>query len=321
MKRLLNRGFLIFALLWSVTLEALGAQALIPVGQVIGLDLNSGCVTVAAYDDRITAARDAGVRIGDRILAVDGIEVDSAADVRRALEMSDGTVELALQRQNREMILLLEPEISPEGPRLGLHLRQGVTGIGTVTYFDPQTGLFGTLGHGVNDGKNTLLPMAGGSAYPAQVVSIQKGRPGHPGQLRGALDGSAPLGKLTDNTSQGVFGKTDRPWPGTALPVCGWESVRAGRATIRCTLDADGPREYSVEILKIYPKNRNDGRNLLLRVTDPALLSATGGIVQGMSGSPIIQDGKLVGAVTHVLVNDPTTGYGIFIENMLDAAA
>ena len=320
MKRIFSRGIVIFVLLWWLTVDALAAQLLIPVGQVIGLDLSSGCVTVAAYDDAVTAARDAGVRIGDRILAVDGNEVGSAADVRRALEMSDGRVELVLQRQSKEITLLLEPEISADGPRLGLMLRQGITGIGTVTFFDPETGSFGTLGHGVNDGKSVLLPMAGGNAYPAQVVSIQKGRAGQPGQLRGALDGSTPIGKLTGNTPQGVFGKTDRAWPGTALPVCGWEEIRTGTATIRCTLDAGGPRDYSVEILKIYPKNRNDGRNLLLRVTDPALFSATGGIVQGMSGSPIIQDGKLVGAVTHVLVNDPTRGYGIFIENMLEAA-
>ena len=129
------------------------------------------------------------------------------------------------------------------------------------------------------------------------------------------------LGQLTDNTASGVFGTAPGGWEGQAVPVGSCEEINPGPAKIRSTV-ADGvPGEYSVEIIKLYPKSRADGRNMLLKVTDPALIAATGGIVQGMSGSPILQDGKLVGAVTHVLVNDPTTGYGIFIENMLDAAA
>jgi stage IV sporulation protein B len=129
------------------------------------------------------------------------------------------------------------------------------------------------------------------------------------------------MGSLYANTGRGVFGEVDEGWRGEALPVAAFEDIHVGRATIRSNVSGQEIRDYSVEILKIYPENRSDGRNLLLRVTDPALIDITGGIVQGMSGSPIIQDGKLVGAVTHVLVNDPTTGYGIFIENMLDAAA
>ena len=129
------------------------------------------------------------------------------------------------------------------------------------------------------------------------------------------------LGILSGNTAQGVFGTAVKGFSGDPMEIAAAEEVRAGAAIIRSTVSGDTPREYSVEILKIYPKDRSDCRNLLLRITDPALLETTGGIIQGMSGSPIIQDGKLVGAVTHVLVNDPTTGYGIFIENMLDAAA
>ena len=321
MKRNINRICLVLVILCLLTGSVLGAELLIPVGQVIGLDLSSGAVTVAAFDDAVCAARDAGVQIGDRILAVDGREVCCAADVRNALAMSDGTVELLLEREGSSRKVRLEPEISEDGPCLGLHLRQGITGIGTVTFYDPETRTFGTLGHGVNDGKNVLLSMTGGNAYPAQVVSIRKGRAGQPGQLKGALDSGTPIGLLSRNTARGVFGISSRSWSGQAIPTQSWEQVRTGKALIRSTLDEGGPRDYSVEILKIYPKNREDGRNLLLRVTDPALLHATGGIVQGMSGSPIIQDGKLVGAVTHVLVNDPTRGYGIFIENMLEAAS
>ena len=175
------------------------------------------------------------------------------------------------------------------------------------------------MGHGVNVSGGGLLTLENGAAYQAQILSVNKGKVGTPGQLMGALTGSEPVGSVEKNTAQGVFGKMNAPFPGKALPVASSGEVKKGNATIRCTVK-DSLQEYSVQILKIYPKSPDKCRNLLLKITDPALLEATGGIVQGMSGSPIIQNGKLVGAVTHVLVNDPTMGYGIFIENMLNAA-
>ena len=297
------------------------ARELIPVGQVIGLELSAGTVTVAALDDTLTAARDSGLQVGDQIVAIDDQAIACAEDVRRALKHSDGAVEMRICRKGQEQQIHMEPEITASGPKLGIFLKQGITGIGTVTYYDPDTGCFGTLGHGVNDSKGTLLTMSRGNVYPASIVSVQKGKAGAPGQLKGALKNDRLLGTLSCNTARGVFGTAPDCWKGKALALADFESVQTGAATIRSTVDSSGPRDYSVEILKIYPKNRSDGRNLLLRVTDPALLEATGGIVQGMSGSPIIQDGKLVGAVTHVLVNDPTRGYGIFIDNMLEAAS
>ena len=296
------------------------ARELVPVGKVIGLELSAGTVTVAAFDDNFTCAREAGLQIGDALVSIDGTPIRSASDVRQALNRSDGTVELTVSRDGREQHLRLSPEISASGPKLGIFLKQGITGIGTVTFYDPATHRFGTLGHGVNDSKGKLLPMTQGNAYAANVISVQKGKAGDPGQLKGTLTDARFLGSLSGNTDRGVFGTAQDGWTGEAIPVAAAEEVRLGGAVIRSTVDNGSPREYSVEILKIYPKNRDNSRNLLIRVTDPALLEATGGIVQGMSGSPIIQDGKLVGAVTHVLVNDPTRGYGIFIENMLDAA-
>ena len=297
------------------------ADMLVPVGEVIGLELSSGTVTVAAYDDDLTAAKNAGIQIGDELVAIDGNAITCAEDVRKALVSSDGDVDLVVSREGKETRIRLEPDITAEGPRLGVYLRQGITGIGTVTFYDPDTGHFGTLGHGVNDGKGNLLSMKTGHAYPAAVVSVQKGKSGTPGQLKGALKGNCLLGALSVNSPRGVFGTAPNAWTGTAIPVAAFDEIHTGSATIRSTVGGNGPRDYSVEILKIYSKDRSDGRNLLIRVTDPDLLETTGGIVQGMSGSPIMQEGKLVGAVTHVLVNDPTTGYGIFIENMLDAAA
>ena len=320
LKRIANRFFLSFAFFFALAVPVFASGMLVPVGQVIGLELRSDTVTVSAFDQSLPAGREAGLRIGDEILTIDGRTIDSAADIRHALNRSDGDVDVVVSRDGQETAVRVEPSITAEGPRLGVYLRQGVTGIGTVTFYDPATGSFGTLGHGVNDPKGSLLTMTDGDVHPADSIAVDRGRAGQPGQLRGSLNADVQLGTIARNTVQGVFGTIHGGFEGEAIPVGTSDCVTTGPATIRSTVDGSGPREYSVEILKIYPADRADGRNLLLRVTDPALLETTGGIVQGMSGSPIIQDGKLVGAVTHVLVNEPTTGYGIFIENMLDAA-
>ena len=322
MKKSISRIALAAVCLWVLQGSAAARELLIPGGQVIGLQLCNDTVTVAAFDDALGSdSKAAGLQVGDAILSIDGRCVKSARDVCDALDRSDGSVEVKVSRGGKEKKLKLRPKITDHGPRLGVYLRDGVTGIGTVTWYDPDTGKFGTLGHGVNDGKGQLLEMTEGKAYDAQVAAVKKGVSGEPGQLKGAVAAGQEAGELYRNTQQGVFGTSDRGWKGEALPVGEAEDIHAGAATIRSTVSGDTIQEYSVEILKIYPNSRADGRNMLLKVTDPALLEATGGIVQGMSGSPIIQDGKLVGAVTHVLVNDPQTGYGIFIENMLDAAA
>ena len=308
--------------IWLLPLDAHAADLLIPGGQVIGLQLRQDTVTVAAFDDSLgTNAKEAGLKIGDEIEWIDDYRIQCAQDVLEALEHSDGAVEIRVNRAGNIRELKMNPRITGQGPRLGVYLRDGITGIGTVSWYDPEDGSFGALGHGVNDAGGNLVDMTVGECYQAAIVEVRKGKSGEPGQLRGAVEAGQALGPLDRNTEQGVFGKCETGWPGEALPVGAPEDVQTGEAIIRSTVAGNQTREYSVEILKIYPNSGNKGRNFLLRVTDPALLETTGGIVQGMSGSPIIQDGKLVGAVTHVLVNDPTTGYGIFIENMLDAAA
>ncbi len=321
MKRLCN--CIVFTILFTfLPIGVRAAQLLIPGGQVIGLQLQNDTVTVAAFDDALgSCAKEAGLCVGDEILTVNGRTVHSAGDVRTALEESGQRADIIIRREAKTKTLLLTPLKTPDGPRLGVYLKSGIAGIGTITWYDPATGMFGTLGHGINDGKGHLAKLISGSAFPAEVVSVKKGTCGNPGQLKGDAEALAVCGTLLRNTPQGVFGISRQGWQGEPLPVAEYDEVSAGQATIRSTVAGRTPQEYSVEILKIYPEDKPDGRNFLLKVTDPALLAATGGIVQGMSGSPIIQDGKLVGAVTHVLVNDPTRGYGIFIENMLEAAA
>lgn len=322
MKRFANSIVLSMILFLLLPLSARAAELLIPVGKVIGLQLCDNTVTVAAFDDTLGSyARDSGLCIGDEITQIDGKTIDCAQDIRSALDQCSGSISLTLLRGGKMRTLTISPRETEDGLRLGVYLRQGITGIGTVTWYDPDTGKFGTLGHGVHNGKGTLLHMAKGSAYDAEVVSVIKGQCGKPGQLKGSAEAAAVCGTLFRNTPQGVFGTAKKGWSGEPIPVAAFEEIHEGKAFIRSTIHGNQTQDYSVEILKIYPKDRTDCRNFLLKVTDSTLLDTTGGIVQGMSGSPIIQDGKLVGAVTHVLVNDPTRGYGIFIENMLDAAA
>ena len=322
MRKILNRTGVFTLCLWLMAVSANAAQMLIPVGHVVGLELADNTVTVASFDETLGgAAQEAGLKVGDRILSVNGQTINTADDVRYALDRADGAVEMTVQRNKKSDTLRIEPTVTKDGPKLGIYLKQGVTGVGTVTWYDPDSKKFGTLGHGVNNARGELLNMVSGSAYKAAVVSVRKGTCGTPGQLMGTLKEAEPIGTLYKNTNRGVFGTTQSGWTGEALPVAASADVKTGPAVIRSTVQGDKVQEYSVEILKVYPNAGASGRNMLLHITDPALLEATGGIVQGMSGSPIIQDGKLIGAVTHVLVNDPTTGYGIFIENMLDAAA
>lgn len=321
MKRILRFSIVTILFFASLPIRAQAAELLIPVGRVIGLQLQDDTVTVAAFDDSLgSLARDAGLKIGDEIVKVGNIPVDCAQDVRCALDSCSNAAELTVRRNGKLSTLEITPRQTDDGPRIGVYLRQGIAGIGTVTFYDPETGAFGTLGHGVSDAGGTLIHMKQGNAYEAAVLSVRKGRCGEPGQLKGCAD-EHTFGTLLRNTPHGVFGITKTGWKGEPMPVAAFEEVTTGPAWIRSTVSGSTVREYSVEIMKIYPKDRSDGRNFLIKVTDPDLLEATGGIVQGMSGSPICQNGKIVGAVTHVLVNDPTMGYGIFIENMLDAAA
>ena len=312
----------IFLLLINLMPTQIFGRELVAVGQVVGLELQDGTVTVAAFDEELgQAAKASGLEVGDKILTMNGRAIRSAADIRSALESSRGTITMVVCRQDRRLTCKVTPSITSDGPKLGLYLRQGITGIGTVTWYDTENGTFGTLGHGVNGADGELLRLVSGNAYEAGVMTVRRGKAGEPGQLMGYTISRDAIGTIAKNTAQGVFGSSTVPFGGRTMQTATWEQIRTGPATILSTVSGTAVEEYGVEILKIYPRSTQTGRNLLIRVTDPELINATGGIVQGMSGSPIIQDGKLVGAVTHVLVNDPTTGYGIFIENMLDAAA
>ena len=204
------------------------------------------------------------------------------------------------------------------GWKLGLYLRDGISGIGTVTFYDPETGLFGALGHPVNDSETgVMLPLSEGLITSATIASVQKGENGAPGELHGCFDVSARLGSILYNTPYGIFGYFDTAPEGDALETAPENEIRTGPAAILVQVEGSETQEFDVEICRIY---RGGEERLMVRVTDPELLDLTGGIVQGMSGSPILQNGRLIGAVTHVLLSDPTRGYGVTIDSMLRAA-
>lgn len=314
MKKVIFRILTLLAILALLTCVC-AAKSVIPGGKTIGLRLETSGVTVVEFS--ATAPEKAGLRRGDVICAVDGANVTTANALTEAVTASNGRVlALTVLRGEARTVVRLAPTQTAEGWRLGILVRDSISGIGTLTFVDPETGTFGALGHGVSDGEH-LLPLKCGAVLPAQVATVVKGEKGRPGALQGAINGSGIDGRILRNTQQGIFG-TLTHCSGTPMEVAVAKDVHPGPAVIRSNVRGTEVEEFQVTICAVY---RDGGdRNLLLHTTDPALLTCTGGIVQGMSGSPILQDGKIIGAVTHVLVNDPTTGYGIFIENMLSAA-
>ena len=321
MRKLTIAVVIIMALTMLLPIQAYATDALVPVGQVVGLHIGDGGSVIAGFDEILgSGARKAGLQVGDRLVSIDGRTITCTDDITKVLEKADGQVEIRYIRDGKTKCTKLLPMITDDGPRLGVYLKQGISGVGTITWYDPDTGKYGALGHGVNSGEGKLVPVAEGKLYRAAVLSVVKGKAGNPGQLLGSLKDKTPIGTIEKNVEQGIFGQVTSGWQGEVLPVADNDEICTGAAKIRSNISGEEVQEYSVEILKIYPSSKGGGRNMLIKITDPRLLETTGGIVQGMSGSPIIQDGKLVGAVTHVLVNDPQTGYGIFIENMLEAA-
>ena len=292
-------------------------QTVIVGGNVIGMRMLADGVSIVEFTQ--AAPERVGLKRGDVLQKINGEPIRTAKQIEALVETS-GTqpLELTVLRGEKEKRFTLSPTQTPEGKKLGILVREELRGIGTVTYYDPDSGTFGALGHGVSDG-TTLLPITGGEVLSSTVASVDKGEQGDPGCLHGLVSASEKNGEILKNTPQGIFGHMSKP-QGEALQVAEKREIHTGKAQIISNVKGDEIRHYDVQILAIYPREKHD-RNLLLEVTDGALLEQTGGIVQGMSGSPIVQNGKLVGAVTHVLIDDPTRGYGIFIENMLDAAA
>ena len=260
-----------------------------------------------------------GLKVGDVILEVNGKATASAKTLTEEVRRSGGnTVLLTVRRGNDTIKISVKPYLKDGEYVLGIWTKSGVAGIGTVTYVDPQTREFGGLGHGICDDEGVPLRFRYGDTESVEITGITRGAPGAPGEIHGIL--GEKTGRITENAECGVFGifaaipeNIEKKLYETAYP----DEVTDGGATLVCGISDGSPVEYSAEIVRITDR-RADTKNFIIRVTDERLLSMTGGIVQGMSGSPILQNGRLIGAVTHVLVADPTCGYGIFIDRMTD---
>ena len=311
----------------NVDLSFYNDKKLLCGGDLVGLRMETRGLLVTGVDSfqsdgkNVSPAKEAGLKKGDVLLKADGMELKSAVTLSKLIAKSGGkSIRLDLERDGKAETLFLSPAPTADSKtyRAGIWVRDGAAGIGTLTFVDPQTGAFAGLGHPVCDSETGIpFPFGSGTVCHAQIDCITKGGEGSPGELRGSLENTR-IGSLRSNSPCGIYGKLDDGCDkGNSLVPIGLKNeVKPGKASIFCTLDENGKQEYEIEIEEIIGKDR-DSKNFVLRITDPKLLEKTGGIVQGMSGSPILQNGKLVGAVTHVLVGDPTRGYGIFIENML----
>ena len=315
---------LIASAVFSVFTQA--AQTVLLGGDAVAVRLQSDGVIVLGFSDeeKDNPARKAGLKRGDRITKIGESPVTSGDDLCAALNLTGGKeTTLCYTRGKKNASTEICPKKSEDGTwQIGIYMKDTAAGIGTLTFLIPDSGEYGCLGHGITDpDTESLFSVGQGELYPAQITTVRKGKAGAPGELKGAF-GDTPLGSVSRNGETGLFGTLNpESFQSRETVEIGTKSeVKEGPAIIRCTLDDGGIREYSVEITQIYRTLGGTTKNMLIKVTDPALLAKTGGIVQGMSGSPIVQNGKLVGAVTHVLINDPTAGYGIFIENMLNAA-
>ncbi len=303
---------------------------LLPGGMPFGVKFSTEGVLVVGFCDvdaeggSINPAYAAGLRTRDVITTLGGKQIIDAAQFGSMVADAGATpLTLTYTRGGKSYTTTLTPakSISENRYKTGLWVRDSGAGIGTVTFIEPTTGAFGGLGHGICDQESgALVGMTRGVVNDVTISGVQKGVCGKPGELKGYF-GTTKTGTLLQNTDCGVFGVFSKV-PATeqkALPIAHRGEVREGEAHILCTLDNGKPCKYAIRISDI-DKTSTGSKCFTVKVTDPALIEKTGGIVQGMSGSPIIQNGKLVGAVTHVLINDPATGYGIFIENMLNAA-
>ena len=290
------------------TLSAGGAQVL-------------GFCDVAGVNETFSPALRAGFRAGDLIVSANGVKVESIAQLNKVLEKNGNKpLSCKLLRGEEEIEIQLTPLKDETSGRykIGVLIRDGVSGSGTVTYIDTKSGDFGALGHAVVGAEDRNLSLTDGEVYSCNIVGVSKGIRGKAGELRGMFLAEKHLGKAERLTTCGIYGKINGGFDTKGLRVAkaSADEVKPGKASIYSTVSGESPKEYSIEIVKVDKAHR-DNKNYVIKITDEKLIEETGGIVQGMSGSPILQNGALVGAITHVFVNDPTRGYGISIEQML----
>lgn len=310
----------------DVSVNVIPKTTVIPLGNAIGLKLYTEGVLIVGMSEieGKKPYQNTDIEEGDRIVSINNNKISSTNDLIETVNKSQGS-ELVVKyiRETSERETNIIPVKTKENEyKLGLWVRDAAAGVGTASFYIPSTGEFATLGHGITDiDTGDLITIANGELVTSNIISIQKGQKGNPGEIRGTIEGSKKIGNVAKNTSFGIFGKisnkTNLNITEREMDIASREEIKTGKAQIICEIETGNKKYYDIEIQKIYKGNNTDNKSMLIKIIDKELLDKTGGIIQGMSGSPIVQDGKFVGAITNVLVNDPTTGYAVFADIML----
>lgn len=315
----------------EVSVNVIPKTTVVPLGNAIGMKLYTRGVLVVGMsqietdnNEKKKPYENSGIEQGDTILEVNNNAIENTEDLIKEVEKSEGnTINIKYLRNEKTMQTDITPVKSKNTYKIGLWVRDAAAGVGTLTFYEPKTNLFMALGHGISDiDTEEIVDIANGELVTANIVSITKGRKGYPGEIRGTIDQGRTIGTIYKNTNFGVYGTVKNKNYLEAdltqeMEVATRSEIKEGKAQIICQLENSNKKKYDIEIEKIYTNNNQNNKSMLIKITDNELLEKTGGIIQGMSGAPIIQEGKFIGAVTNVLVNDPTQGYGVFADIMI----
>lgn len=315
----------------EVNVNIIPKTMVVPLGNAIGMKLYTKGVLVVGMsqietdkNEKKKPYENSGIEQGDTILEINNNIVGNTEELIKEVENSKGnTINIKYLRDDKTMQTDITPVKSKNTYKIGLWVRDAAAGVGTLTFYEPSTNLFMALGHGISDiDTEEIVNIANGELVTANIVSITKGRKGYPGEIRGTIDEGKTIGTIYKNTNFGVYGMVKNKNYLEAdltqeMEVAPRNEIKEGKAQIICQLENSAKKKYDIEIEKVYINNNQNNKSMLIKITDKELLEKTGGIIQGMSGAPIIQEEKFVGAVTNVLVNDPTQGYGVFADIMI----
>ena len=326
-------SFLGFIPLRTVSIEAIPNREVIPCGKIVGIKVDTKGILVLGVgqfeiEGKVVTPCKGLVEPGDMILKCNDTELRTKEDLRDIIEKTkEEKIRLTILRNKEIKEVMVQPlySIFDNEYKVGLWIRDSTQGIGTLTYIDPETGVFGALGHGITDtDTKKLLPIREGSIITTVITHIKKGKKGIPGEISGIIEYEDKniIGEVINNTPIGIYGEINQRMTQQGydkkVPIAFQDEVHEGKASILVDLTNDQVHEYEVYIQKVSKYSNEPAKGMIIKIVDERLLNLTNGIIQGMSGSPILQEGKLIGAVTHVFIQDPTRGYGIFIENMIN---
>ena len=311
----------------DVTVNVIPKTTVVPLGKAIGMKMYTEGVLVVGMSEieGEKPYQNSGIEEGDRIIEINNTKISNTDDLVKCVNSSQGNeIKIKYISDNEELVTKIEPTKTSENEyKLGLWVRDAAAGVGTLTFYEPSTGSFASLGHGINDVDTAeLIEIANGELVTANILDIVKGTDGSPGEIRGSIDSGITIGNIYKNTEYGVYGNITNLSglnvdTSNEIEVADRSEITTGKAEILCELENGKTEYYEIEIKKIFKDNNQYNKSMLIEITDEELIEKTGGIIQGMSGAPIIQNNKFVGAVTHVLVNDSKVGYGVFADLMI----